>query len=104
VSLTRERFNVRANWNYRSEQRLGRIAAGASIGPSTYTWSPSRLYLDVSGEFNLTTRLALFAALRNVTDQSDARDIYGPTTPASARFRQSVAYASLWTFGFKGQF
>ncbi len=104
VSLTRERFNVRANWNYRSEQRLGRIAAGASIGPSTYTWSPSRLYLDVSGEFNLTARLALFAALRNVTDQSDARDIYGPTTPASARFRQSVAYASLWTFGVKGQF
>lgn len=104
ISLTRERFNVRANWNYRSEQRLGLIAPGPSIGASTYTWSPPRLYLDVSGELNVTPRFAFFATLRNVTDQSEARNIYGPATPESARFRQSVAYASLWTFGIKGTF
>ncbi len=30
--------------------------------------------------------------------------IYGPQTPASARFRQSTDFGALWTFGVKGSF
>ncbi len=104
ASFTRERFNVRANWNYRGQRRIGQIASGASIAPDTFTWDPSRRYLDLSGEFHLTPRFALFATLRNFTNERDTREVYGSATPAVARFRQAVDYASLWTFGLKGRF
>jgi len=104
VSLTRERYSLRANWNYRSLQRRNVVAAGASIEPGTYTWWSKRLYLDLNGEYTLWKRFALFASLRNVGDAPDDVKVYGPSTPAVARFRTRVEYGSLWSFGLKGNF
>jgi iron complex outermembrane receptor protein len=103
-SLNRERFNLRANWNYRSHQRRAAIAAGSSIEPGTYTWWSKRLYVDLSGEYTLYKRIALFAALRNIGDAPDDIQVYGPSTPEHAQFRQRTEYGSLWTFGLKGTF
>ena len=95
ASLNRERFSLRANWNYRSLQRRAAIANGASIEPGTYTWWSKRLYLDLNGEYVLTRRLSLYASLRNVGSASDDIKVYGPSTPAVARFRSRVDYGSL---------
>jgi TonB-dependent receptor len=102
VSLTRERFSLRANWNYRSLQRRAPIANGASIEPGTFTWWSKRLYLDLNAEFYLYKRIALFASIRNIGDAPDDIKVYGPSTPAVARFRQRIEYGSLWSFGVKG--
>ncbi|MCX6953301.1 MAG: TonB-dependent receptor [Verrucomicrobia bacterium] len=104
VSLTRERYTVRANWNYRSLQRRAAIAAGGSIEPGTYTWWSKRLYLDLNGELNLSRRFALFASIRNLADAPDDIKVFGPSTPAVARFRERIEYGSLWSFGLKGTF
>jgi TonB-dependent receptor len=104
VSLNRERFSLRANWNYRSLQRRAAIAAGSSIEPGTYTWWSKRLYLDLNGEYNLTRRFALFASLRNIADAPDDIKVYGPSTPEVARFRTRVEFGSLWSVGLKGTF
>lgn len=104
VSLNRERFSLRANWNYRSLQRRAAIAAGGSIEPGTFTWWSKRLYLDLNGEYVLTRRLSLYASLRNVGSAPDDIKVYGPSTPAVARFRSRVDYGSLWAFGLKGTF
>ncbi len=104
LSLNRERYTLRANWNYRSLQRRAPIAAGSSIEPGTYTWWSKRLYLDLNGELNLTRRLALFASIRNLADAPDDIKVYGPSTPAVARFRGRIEYGSLWSFGLKGTF
>ncbi len=108
VSLNRERYNLRANWNYRSHQRRGEIGAAGnpntSIEAGTYTWWSKRLYFDLNGEFYFYKRFALFASLRNVGDAPDDIQIYGPSTPEHAQFRQRTAYGSLWTFGLKGTF
>ncbi len=104
VSLNRERYSLRANWNYRSLQRRAAIAAGPSIEPGTYTWWSKRLYLDLNAEYNLTKRLALYASIRNLADAPDDIKVFGPSTPAVARFRTRVEYGSLWSFGLKGTF
>jgi TonB-dependent receptor len=104
VSLTREKFNFRVNWNYRGRNRNAPIAAGASIAPGTFNWTSKKLYVDVLGEYYFWRRVAFFMNLRNFTDSTEDTKIYGPLTPPVARFRQRIDYASLWTFGVKGTF
>lgn len=104
ASLTRPKFALRANWNYRGAQRRAAIAAGQSIEPGTFTYWSKRLYLDLNAEVFFYKRYAVFAALRNVGDAPDDVKVYGPSTPEHARFRQRIEFGSLWTFGIKGSF
>ncbi len=103
VSLTRERFQTRFNWNYRGERR-GAATNGASIGADTYTWVPERLTLDAQAEYTFFRRFAVFGSLRNLTNEPEDTQIYGPLTPGPARFRNRIDYGALWTFGVKGTF
>jgi iron complex outermembrane recepter protein len=103
ISLTREKFNVRVNWNYRGRQRRGEIT-GASIEPGTYNWASRRLYVDVLGEYYFWNRIGAFVNLRNVGAMTEDAEIFGPNTPAHAQFRQRLDHGALWTFGIKGTF
>ncbi|WP_414661103.1 carboxypeptidase regulatory-like domain-containing protein [Horticoccus sp. 23ND18S-11] len=103
VSLSREKYNLRLNWNYLGRQRRG-IVTGRSIEANTYNWGLKRSYIDVTGEYSLSKRFAVFANLRNVNDPTDDVEISGPNTPAVAQFRQRAEFGSLWTFGIKGTF
>ena len=103
VSLTRPSYSVRCNWNYRGERR-GAAATGASVGPDTYTWVPSRVTLDAQAEWVFSRRLAVFGSMRNLTNVTDDTLIYGPATPGPARFRNRIDYGSLWTLGVRGTF
>jgi TonB-dependent receptor len=103
-SVTRPKFLVRANWNYRAAARQGLVGAGRSIDPSTYNWGAKRLYIDLTGEYTLVKRFTAFANLRNIGDAPQDNKIYGPNTPDYAKFRQRVSYGSAWTFGLRGSF
>ena len=94
---------IRINENYRGIQRRA-VVTGASIEPGTFNWTSKRLYMDVVGEINLRRGMALFYNFRNIGDATEDVKIYGPNTPAVARFRQRTDYASLWTVGLKGTF
>jgi len=104
VSLLREKYNLRVKWNYKGRQRQGPVAAGPSIEPGTYTWGSKRLLVDVSAEYYFAKRFAAFANLNNVFDAPVDLQIYGPSTPEEAQFRQRRAFGSLWTFGIKASF
>ena len=104
LSLTRPKFNIRINENYRGIQRRS-VVTGASIEPGTYNYRPKRLYVDVSGEYYLSRRFGLFVTLRNITGATEDQKAYGPHTPKYARFRQRDDYGgSLWSAGVKGSF
>jgi iron complex outermembrane recepter protein len=107
ISLTRPKFNLRINENYRGIQRRGAVASTAtnSIEPGTYNYRPKRLYVDVTGEYYLRRSTAVFFAFRNIRGATEDTKIYGPSTPKYARFRQRDDYGgSLWTAGIKGSF
>ncbi len=103
VSLTRPKFNLRANWNYRGRNRQGAVT-GRSIQAGTFTWGSKQLFLDLQGEYVLRRGLSVFANLRNVGDATNDTQIYGPLTPEHAQFRQRTTYGSLWSIGVKGTF
>ncbi len=104
ISLTRPKYNLRANWNYASRQRVDRIAVGPGIAPGTFTWNSARLYLDLSGEYTVTKNFTLFANLRNVTGVYDDVVVEGPNTPPIAQLRSRFDLGSLWTFGVKARY
>jgi iron complex outermembrane receptor protein len=103
VSLSREKYNLRLNWNYIGRQRRG-LVTGRSIEPNTYTWGLKRSYIDLTGEYSLSKNFAVFANLRNLNDPTDDQEVAGPSTPPAAQFRQRADFGSLWTLGLKATF
>jgi iron complex outermembrane receptor protein len=103
ISLSRQKYNLRANWNYRGRNRQGEIT-GRSIEPGTFTWGSKQLFLDIQAEYYLRRGFGVFANLRNVGDATNDTQIFGPSTPEHAQFRQRTTYGSLWSFGVKGSF
>ncbi|MDP3069497.1 MAG: TonB-dependent receptor [Opitutaceae bacterium] len=104
VSLSREKYTLRANWNYRGVQR-GAAVTGRSIGEGTYNWNAKQLYVDLQADYKFTRKLALFAAIRNFGDSAPTDNkIFGPSTPSHARFRSREEVGALVTFGVKGTF
>lgn len=103
LSLTREKYDVRVNWNYRGRQRQAAVN-GRSIGPGTFNWSTARVYIDVSAERTIWKRFAIFAKIRNLQNQTEDFETSGPLTPAHASLGQREDFAALWTFGIKGSF
>ena len=103
LSLTRERYNVRVNWNYRGRQR-GTAVAGVGIESGTYNWGSKKLSADVQAEYHFRKWATVFVNLRNVNDGTEDNEIAGPSTPPHAQFRQREDFGSLWTVGLKGAF
>ena len=105
VSLTRPKYNVRMNWNYRGRRRGTYIAESPrSIEAGTYTWQSKRLYIDLSGEYTLTRRIGIFASMRNLNDATEDTERRGPNTPEHAQLNSREDFGSLWTIGIKGTF
>ena len=103
VSLTRERFNLRMNWNYRGLQRNGAVT-GRSIEPGTYNYTSKQLGIEVQGEYYLRKKIAVFATIRNLNAATSDSKTYGPNTPLHARFRSREDIGAMWTLGMKGTF
>ncbi len=101
TSLTRQKFNLRANWNYRGRQRTG---AGLATDPQSFFWTSKRLNVDLGGEYYFRRGFAVFANLRNVTNALEDIEVTGPLTPPHAQLRSRQDFGSLWTFGLKGSF
>lgn len=107
-SLSRERYTVRLNWNFRDrkaiDQRAWNPNGSLSTSQFAYTYLPSRLRLDLDVDIALTKNFGLFVNGRNVSNDPELVEAYGPETPAYARMRQRIDYGALWTFGVKGSF
>ena len=105
VSLTRPKYNVRMNWNYRGPRRTAPIVASArSIEPGSFNWIGQALYIDLKGEYNLTPGFGVFLSIRNLGNAPEDLERHGPNTPDYAKILSRYDYAQLWTVGVKGSF
>ena len=103
VSHAGKRHSVRLNWNY--TERLRDIPVeGAFVPPGTYRYTAPWLQLDVSAEYRVSARFALFMAVRNITNASRIQESYAPDTPWYARLRQEAQFGGTWNVGVKGRF
>ena len=103
LSVTRPKFNLRANWNYRGRSR-GAAVTGRGIEPGTFNWTSKRLYLDINGEYRIRQNLAVFGSVKNMNNATEDFKIFGPNTPELARFRQRTTHGSAWVFGLRGSY
>ncbi|MBI5692337.1 MAG: TonB-dependent receptor [Verrucomicrobia bacterium] len=103
LALVRPKFNVRFTWTFQSRRKLAQIT-GLSVGPGTFTYAAPRRLVDLTGEYQLSRRMALFGNIRNLNDTPEDFGRWGPQTPGYARFRQSDRYGALWIFGLRGNF
>jgi len=103
ASLSRDKFNLKMNWNYRGRQRRG-LVTGRGIEPNTYNWGSKRLYIDLTGDYALTRRLTLFGSIRNLNNATEDFKIAGPNTPLISQLRQRQDYGASWVFGVRGNF
>ena len=104
ISLSREKFSVQMNWNYRSQRRTGQGATGNSIDPATFDWDTSRINLDGGAEYQMARHFTLYVTVRNATNAPSDSVTYGPLTPDNARFNRRGLYNALWTMGLKARF
>lgn len=101
VSLNRQRFDLRLNWNYRDRTRQNVRVNGA------YQYQRRRLYIDFDADYYLSNsrRFGLFFNARNLRDQGDNEiEVMSDETPANARLRETRSYGVLLTLGLRGTF
>jgi TonB-dependent receptor len=99
-NLTWRRVSAMANFSY-----IGTVRGGTSgLAPGGYTYTLPRPRLDLSAEYRLTRRTALYAAANNVFNQPVATATYGPATPEYARFASENKPGAQVQFGVKGTF
>lgn len=109
VALTRPKYSVHVNWNYRSKCRASQLYPGqsqatTSIEPGTYQRGSKRLYVDLSCDYAFTKKLGVFASFRNLTGEIQDVKAYGPSTRPVARLESRGDYGGIWAFGLKGRF
>ena len=103
VMFNGRRLSAKLNWNYTSRLRDLEVT-GAFVPPGTFRYYAPWLQLDVSTEFRLTHRLAVFFAARNLTNASRIIESYAANTPWYARLRQESAFGAMCNLGVKGSF
>ena len=69
----------------------------------TYSYQASRLLLDVSAEYRLHKRIAIFATARNLTNEVQNEQRYNADTPYYARNYGVTDTGAFFTLGVKGE-
>ena len=80
------------------------VFTGESVEPGTYNYKNPRNYIDVSAEYRLTCRFAVFASARDLLGVYNEFERYGPSTPEYARMRLRQDIGALVNVGVKAEF
>lgn len=87
--------------NYRSSETSAAVAA---LGPDGRNYYRFRTHIDVNFSYNFRPKLALFANIRNVTNQPNIIFKEGGGLPAYARLVNIRNYGIPFNLGIKGSF
>lgn len=101
VNIKYGRFGLMAKWNYQDKQRR-EYTDSKFVGSAEYI--RARSTIDVSANYQITKRLALFATARNITNEHYTWEVIGPAAPAWSRLTSDEYYGAQFTFGVRGTF
>lgn len=104
VSYVRPKYNLRLAVMNKKWERIGPVAASATIRAGSYDYFLPQTKIDVSMEYRITRRLLLEGSVRNLTGKGLVRGTWSPDTPAHARIDQDQFTGALFTLGVKGEF
>jgi len=103
VTFNRSRFTARVNVNERGRERRASFT-GAGVESGTYTWLAPLKTVNVSSEVRLSRHLAVYMTVRNLFNNPEDIQQYGPSTPDYAKLRQRTDFRPLISVGLRGTF
>lgn len=103
ITYSRARFTVRLAVNLRGLVKQGQIT-NAGVEPGTFAYLLPRNSADLSAEFRITRKLAVYMSGRNVNEAIDDNVRYGPNTPRDRIIQNRVHYGPTWYVGVKSTF
>ena len=103
VSLSRPRFTVKLNWNYRGRQRRG-LLTGAAQPPGHADYFAPRDIVSLNYEVRLVKHVSLYGVINNLTNTANLQERYASGTPEYARRFITNEFGRQFSLGFKGEF
>lgn len=103
ISLSRQKFTAKLNWNSRGRQRFDQLT-GANVPAGTFNYFTPRLTLDLNLEYRATKHIGLFFNGRNITQVPTKIERYGPSTPGYSRLVRYEEFGVQYAVGVKGSF
>ena len=81
-----------------------RMTAQPIMGPNAFDYFEKRTTMDVSADYQVNRRIALFVSGRNVFNKTFNVLRYEADTPGYAKRSSTREYGVQWSFGLKGTF
>lgn len=103
ITCSRQRLTLRLAVNLRGLVKQGQIT-NAGVEPGTFAYLAPRNSADVSAEYRLTRKVAVYLSGRNANEAIDDSVRYGPNTPRDRIIQNRVHYGPTWYVGLKGTF
>jgi iron complex outermembrane recepter protein len=100
VSFSIGKFSAFVKWNYRGKQ----LREPHDAYPGANEYIRSREQVDANVEYQLTDRLAIFAAGRNITNETNEWEVSGPVAPSWSWMQSHTRYGAQYSLGVKGTF
>jgi iron complex outermembrane receptor protein len=94
-----KRFGAVLNWNHRGKQKRG-----AMVAVNGYEYITARTTLDLSMDYQLSSRFTLYGNAQNVFNEPETAHRYGPDTPHYAKHHRETKHGVQITLGVKGSF
>ncbi len=104
ASYANARFLLKYNVSRIGRQRAALDNVSATVPPGTYQAQDTRMVADGSVEYRFHRKFAVYASVRNLTNEPRPLITYSPNAPAYTRPRTYNYYGALWTIGVKGTF
>lgn len=105
ISYNKRPWVVNVNLNYRGRQRNA-LQTGAQYGSTTgfYEYYRSRYNIDLSTEYRLSKRFAVFVAARNILNEPQVLERYNAISPGYANVFRHEEFGINFSAGIKGTF
>jgi len=103
VAYSRGAFTARVGVNERGRERRELFSA-TGVEPGTYNYLAPRTTVDVSAEYQVYRWFTVYASVRNLFNEPEDRQRYGPSTPEFAKLQIRTDYRPLYSVGVKGSF
>lgn len=100
-TFARRPFTVMAQWTYQGESQRAPVA---TMGTGAFVFRQPRTSMDLNVEYLLSRRFSVFTNVRNVFNEYFTEHVYGPQTPAYARFQRDTNNGTQFAIGAKGAF
>ncbi len=99
VSYDRGRLSLQVKRNYRGLQQ-----GSPQNWPNSFEFRRASVSYDLTAQFRMTRRIALFLTGRNVTNEPTLTEWSSPATPDYARLQRYSESGAQYAVGFKGTF